>query len=92
MINLDEQLKDVRTVAIAGHVRPDGDAFGSCMVPMSTWRAISQTRSASLRIQMRSSPVIRRSNRLICSYRSMSRLLTGLEALCRISMRQSARL
>ena len=31
MINLDEQLKDVRTVAIAGHVRPDGDAFGSCM-------------------------------------------------------------
>ena len=79
MINLDEQLKDVRTVAIAGHVRPDGDAFG-------------QTRSASLRIQMRSSPVIRRSNRLTCSYRSMSRLLTGLEALCRISMRQSVRL
>lgn len=31
MINLDEQLKDVRTAAIAGHVRPDGDAFGSCM-------------------------------------------------------------
>ena len=81
MINLDEQLKNVRTAAIAGHVRPDGDAFGSC-----------QTRSASLRIQMRSSPVIRRSNRLTCSYRSMSRLLTGLEALCRISMRQSARL
>lgn len=31
MINLDEQLKNVRTAAIAGHVRPDGDAFGSCM-------------------------------------------------------------
>ena len=31
MIDLDGQLKDVRTAAIAGHVRPDGDAFGSCM-------------------------------------------------------------
>lgn len=31
MINLDGQLEGVRTCAIAGHVRPDGDAFGSCM-------------------------------------------------------------
>ncbi len=31
MISLDEQLKDVKTAAIAGHIRPDGDAFGSCM-------------------------------------------------------------
>lgn len=26
-----DELKDVRTVAIAGHVRPDGDCIGSCM-------------------------------------------------------------
>ena len=31
MISLDEQLQGVRTAAIAGHVRPDGDAYGSCM-------------------------------------------------------------
>ncbi|MDO4322799.1 MAG: bifunctional oligoribonuclease/PAP phosphatase NrnA [Lachnospiraceae bacterium] len=31
MINLAEELKGVRTVAIAGHVRPDGDAIGSCL-------------------------------------------------------------
>lgn len=31
MINLAEALKDVQSVAIAGHVRPDGDAVGSCM-------------------------------------------------------------
>lgn len=31
MISLDEQLSGVHTAAIAGHVRPDGDAYGSCM-------------------------------------------------------------
>ncbi|MCD7922210.1 MAG: DHH family phosphoesterase [Clostridiales bacterium] len=31
MINLDACLTDVRTVAIAGHVRPDGDCVGSCL-------------------------------------------------------------
>lgn len=31
MINLAEELKQVRFVAIAGHVRPDGDATGSCL-------------------------------------------------------------
>ena len=31
MINLAEEMKGVRTVAIAGHVRPDGDAIGSCL-------------------------------------------------------------
>lgn len=31
MICLDDQLQGVRTLSIAGHVRPDGDAFGSCM-------------------------------------------------------------
>ncbi len=29
--NLDLELKDVKSVAIAGHVRPDGDCIGSCM-------------------------------------------------------------
>lgn len=29
--SLDECLKDVSTVAISGHVRPDGDCVGSCM-------------------------------------------------------------
>ncbi|MGN0362175.1 MAG: bifunctional oligoribonuclease/PAP phosphatase NrnA [Bilifractor sp.] len=28
---IDEFLKDVKTVAIAGHVNPDGDCIGSCM-------------------------------------------------------------
>ncbi len=31
MNNLDSQLEGVRTVAIAGHIRPDGDCVGSCL-------------------------------------------------------------
>ena len=31
MIHLTEELEGVRTVAIAGHVRPDGDCVGSCL-------------------------------------------------------------
>ncbi len=31
MISLDEILTGVKTVGMCGHVRPDGDAFGSCM-------------------------------------------------------------
>jgi phosphoesterase RecJ-like protein len=31
MINLAQELKSVQSVAIAGHVRPDGDAVGSCL-------------------------------------------------------------
>lgn len=31
MTDLDELLTGARSVGIAGHVRPDGDAFGSCM-------------------------------------------------------------
>lgn len=31
MIKLASQLEGIRTVAIAGHVRPDGDCVGSCM-------------------------------------------------------------
>ena len=31
MENLKSQLEGVGTVAIAGHVRPDGDCVGSCM-------------------------------------------------------------
>lgn len=31
MIHLKSELKDVKSVAIAGHVRPDGDCVGSCM-------------------------------------------------------------
>ncbi len=31
MINLQEELKNVKTVAMAGHVRPDGDAIGACL-------------------------------------------------------------
>ena len=30
-MRLDEHLSTVKTVAIAGHVRPDGDCIGSCM-------------------------------------------------------------
>ena len=29
--NLVQELKEVKTVTIAGHIRPDGDAVGSCM-------------------------------------------------------------
>ena len=28
---ISEELEDVRTVAISGHIRPDGDCVGSCM-------------------------------------------------------------
>ena len=31
MISLDKILEGVRSVGICGHVKPDGDAFGSCM-------------------------------------------------------------
>lgn len=31
MIKIDDFLKDVKSVGIAGHVRPDGDCVGSCM-------------------------------------------------------------
>ncbi len=31
MINLAEELKQAGTVGIAGHIRPDGDAIGSCL-------------------------------------------------------------
>lgn len=31
MIDLKEELKGIRSAAIAGHVRPDGDCVGSCM-------------------------------------------------------------
>ena len=31
MINLDEILRSAHSVGIAGHVKPDGDAYGSCM-------------------------------------------------------------
>ena len=31
MKDLDSQLEQVKTVAIAGHVRPDGDCVGSCL-------------------------------------------------------------
>lgn len=31
MINLAAELKTVHTAAIAGHIRPDGDAVGSCL-------------------------------------------------------------
>lgn len=31
MTNLDSQLAGVKTVAIAGHIRPDGDCTGSCL-------------------------------------------------------------
>ena len=31
MISLDEILQNAHSVGIAGHVKPDGDAYGSCM-------------------------------------------------------------
>ena len=31
MNSLEEQLAGVKTAAIAGHVRPDGDCVGSCL-------------------------------------------------------------
>lgn len=38
MDNLASQLKNVSTVAIVGHVRPDGDCVGSCL---ATWNYIT---------------------------------------------------
>lgn len=40
MTNFDEYLKEARTVAIGGHVRPDGDCVGSCLATynyIKTW-------------------------------------------------------
>ncbi len=31
MFNILEELKDVKTIGISGHVHPDGDALGSCL-------------------------------------------------------------
>ena len=30
-MQFDKELRDIRTVAIAGHVRPDGDSTGACI-------------------------------------------------------------
>ena len=32
MLNLEAELSKVASVAIAGHIRPDGDCVGSCIV------------------------------------------------------------
>ena len=40
MNNLDDFLKEAGTVAVAGHIRPDGDCVGSCLAVynyISTW-------------------------------------------------------
>lgn len=31
MIRLKNELANVKTVAISGHIRPDGDCIGSCL-------------------------------------------------------------
>lgn len=31
MLNLNEELQEAKTVAILGHIRPDGDCIGSCL-------------------------------------------------------------
>ena len=31
MTEIDSILKDAQSVAVSGHVRPDGDCVGSCM-------------------------------------------------------------
>ena len=31
MTNFDDFLAEVHTVAIGGHIRPDGDCVGSCL-------------------------------------------------------------
>ena len=31
MFRLKDELAHVKTVAIAGHIRPDGDCVGSCL-------------------------------------------------------------
>ena len=30
-LKLEEELKGVHSIGIAGHIRPDGDAVGSCL-------------------------------------------------------------
>ena len=34
-LKLEEELKGVHSIGIAGHIRPDGDAVGSCLGPVS---------------------------------------------------------
>ena len=31
MFDLDQELKGVKRIAVAGHIRPDGDCVGSCL-------------------------------------------------------------
>ena len=35
MIRLANELENVKTVAVAGHIRPDGDCIGSCLAVSS---------------------------------------------------------
>ena len=35
MIRLTNELQNVKTVAVAGHIRPDGDCTGSCLAAAS---------------------------------------------------------
>ena len=40
MTNFDDFLAEVHTVAIGGHIRPDGDCVGSCLATynyIKTW-------------------------------------------------------
>ena len=53
-VNLDKELKNVKTVGIAGHIRPDGDAVGSCVGLYWYLRQNYPTKSAMSTLKKRS--------------------------------------
>lgn len=51
MTNLDEFLEKARTVAVAGHIRPDGDCVGSCLATYNYIRTYYPDRKAALYLE-----------------------------------------
>ncbi len=44
MLNLNKILEPAKTIAIGGHVRPDGDCVGSCMAMYQYIQTLIQTK------------------------------------------------
>ncbi len=51
MITLDECLRGVSSVAIAGHIRPDGDSVGSCLALINYMRENNPTVKAEVYLE-----------------------------------------
>ena len=63
MLNLNKILEPAKTIAIGGHVRPDGDCVGSCMAMYQYIQNNYPESKGRMRFYMR----LTRVNIMICS-------------------------